>query len=177
MKAFAGVAVIALGVSLGPTASAQTSGAYPACNIAKEREIHFRNGKAKDLLQVSIKGAPCYQATLKIAIKTKQGLLLYSYEAPFKPHIAVNWEDIEVPRDPASFIERVFKYGPMNSHDLPGLSASDAQYRLELDEKSYERLRKENKPVFRHPVHYEEGRYLIYDETAKKPVVVLTDAL
>jgi hypothetical protein len=177
MKVFITVALIAFGVSFGPGVLAQTSSKYPACNIAKAKQIHFRNGKEKDLLQVSIKGAPCYQATLKIVIKTKEGLLLYSYEAPFKPHIAVNWEDIEVPKDPASFIDRLFKHGSISSRELPALSDPGAEYRLEIDEKSYGKLRKESKPVFRHPVHYEEGRYVIYDEKAKKPVVVLTDAL
>jgi hypothetical protein len=177
MNTFISVALIALGVSSGPGALAQTSSKYPACNIAKGKEIHFRNGKERDLLQVSIKGAPCYQATLKIVIRTKEGLLLYSYEAAFKPHIAVNWEHIEVPKDPASFIDRLFKHGSISSRDLPALSDPGAEYRLEIDEKSYERLRKENKPVFRHPVHYEEGRYVIYDEKTKKPLVVLTDAL
>ncbi len=155
---------------------------YPACNITKTKNIHFRNYTETDVLFASIEGAPCHEAKLKITIKTRQGQIIYYYEAPFKPHIAVHWEDLEVPKDPQDFLDRLFREGLKRSQDLPPfVSEKDFEdnynNQLKVDPNLYERIRLARRPIFRHLTHYEEWRYVGYDDKTTKGIVIAIGGL
>lgn len=155
---------------------------YPACHVAKTEEIYFRSYREKDVLAASINGNPCYEAILNITIKTRGGRHLYLYEAPFKPHVAIHWEDLRVPKDPQDFLNFLFKEGMKRRQDLPPF-ISDEDFaerynnRLEVGQKSYERLRRAQKPMFWHLTHYEAWRYVVYDEKEQKGIVVASGGL
>ncbi len=155
---------------------------YPSCRIEKTAELHFRNNTEKDSLRIEIAGNPCYEATLRILIKTKNGKDLYRYEAPFKPHTAVPWEDIEVPKDPEALINRILVEGPKASANLPPYLPKEEFYgkyynELVIDRDSYEHLRISGRPVFWHPTHYEEWSYVVYDEKQEKGIVFMKGGL
>jgi len=165
-----------------PVLAAENIRKYPACHIAKTKSIDFRNYTEKDVLFVSIEGTPCYEAKLKITIKTRQGQTLYHYEAPFKPHIAVHWADLEVPKDPQDFIDRLFREGPKRSQDLPPFVSNkdfedDHNSKLEVDPKLYEQIRRARRPIFWNLTHYEEWRYIGYDDKTKKGIVIVSGGL
>ena len=165
-----------------PALAAENVRKYPACNITKTKNIHFRNYTETDVLFASIEGAPCHEAKLKITIKTRQGQIIYYYEAPFKPHIAVHWEDLEVPKDPQDFLDRLFREGLKRSQDLPPfVSEKDFEdnynNQLKVDPNLYERIRLARRPIFRHLTHYEEWRYVGYDDKTTKGIVIAIGGL
>ena len=165
-----------------PALAAENVRKYPACNITKTKNIYFRNYTETDVLFASIEGAPCYEAKLKITIKTRQGQTIYHYEAPFKPHIAVHWEHLEVPKDPQNFLDRLFKEGLKRSQDLPAFVSEkdfedDYNNQLKVDPNLYEQIRRARRPIFWHLTQYEEWRYVSYDDKTTKGIVIASGGL
>lgn len=152
---------------------------YPSCNVEKTVGLQFRNATETDVLRIKISGDPCYEATFYISIATKDGKNLYQYQAPYKPHTAVHWEDLEVPKDPEALIELVLKGGVFKrSKELPAFVSKEHFYdnyynELTTDNGSYEKLRSTEKPLFWHPTHYEEWVYVAYDEKQGKGIVFM----
>jgi len=156
---------------------------YLGCDVEKTADLYFRDATEADVLRIKIKGEPCYEARLHISITTKDGKDLYQYQAPFKPHIAVHWEDIQVPKDPQAFIDLVLKGSTFKrGRDLPALESEEQFYEkyyneLPTDTGRYENLRLTEKPLFWHPTHYERWNYVVYDEKQGRGFVFMRGGL
>lgn len=156
---------------------------YPGCDIEKTTTLHFRSTTETDTLRIKISGEPCYEAILHISITTKDGKSLYQYQAPFKPHTAVHWEDIQVPKDPETFMTLVLKGGVFKrGRDLPALESKEQFYEkfyndLPADKGRYESIRSSDKPIFWHPTHYERWNYVVYDEKQARGTVLMQGGL
>lgn len=160
---FAGVAV-----GLMPAAGAK---AYPECHLHKTRVVSFANANSKDVLEVSIGTGVCYAATLSIVIRTERGIVLYSYVAPFKRHVATYWEDSELPVDAAAFVDEVIAAGVGSTKTLPPWPESDDE--ILIPRQAYEALRAKPRPMFEHANHYEGWQTVIYDDVKEESVIIL----
>ncbi len=151
---------------------------YPNCNIIKNKKIAFTSSQATDTLQMSIVGKPCYDGILEIKITRKDGLEVYKYKAPFKPHIAVGWDDVEE-KDAEELIKRTLnREGYLNSRELPSYEPSEKFYEkhynvVTIPKEQYEKLRKQSTPLFSHSTNYESWVYLVYDDVTGKVIIIM----
>lgn len=113
------LAALVIGVCLSTAHAATPVPTYPTCHMHKSRDVSFRNATSKDVLDVSIGTGPCYAATLTIIVRSVTGEVLYSYVAPFKRHTATHWEDRELDREAAQFVDDVIAGGIQSSASLP----------------------------------------------------------
>jgi guanyl-specific ribonuclease Sa len=170
-------------VTVATAAPQKAAAKYPGCNVEKTAYIHFRNTTETDVLRIKISGDPCYEAILHISITTKDGKNLYQYQAPYKPHTAIHWEDLEVPKDPEALIELVLKGGVFRrGKDLPAFTSKEQFYddyynELTTEQRNYEKLRSTQKPLFWHPTHYESWNYVVYDKKQGRGLVFMRGGL
>jgi len=150
---------------------------YPSCDLHDAREARLYSNGTEALIDVSIKGSPCYEAELTIGIYVS-GNLVYLYKAPFKPHVAIHWQDLAT-EDAKEFIKAV--YAPHNIIDCRNLLPSTAQdgdpsgynFNSLLVEKSqYEKYMASNCKAFIHLVQYETSRAIVFPSNLKKGVPV-----
>lgn len=156
---------------------------YPACNIEKTRAIAFSSSGPTDTFKIQIVGIPCYEATLSISVTNSKGVKVYKYEAPFKPHIPVDWEDPDLDRIADSFATYTLEKSYWGqSTDLPVWEYPTVFYdknstSVVVTQEQYEKYRKHITPVLWHHIHYEGWRHIVYDRKAESAVVVLEGGL
>lgn len=156
------------------------AGGLPNCSIHKESNIAFSSDDQLDVLLVSIEGAPCAKANLTIAIKNSNDDVIYSYQAPFKRHVAVHGNDSYLDRDALAFVDEVFAERQFSdTSQLPRWESKleywETNYQeIKISKSYYESLRNLNFPTFSHIIHYEGWRVLTYD-TKRKEVIVVSE--
>lgn len=154
----------------------------PECHVQRSALVAFSSPKAHDTLSISIQGAPCYNGTAIITIKSKTGAVLYRHQQPFKQLTATQWDDPELDRDAESFVKWTVEKGMNLVSELPSWAEPEAFYEenstsIAISREEYERLRTLKQPIFYHQTYYEGGRHLVYDPTTKKTVVALEGGL
>lgn len=151
---------------------------YPGCDVTKETQVNFSTSAATDRLSISISGQPCYEASLSITITAQDGRQLYSYEAPFKSHIAIQWDDPGIDADAEKFAVELFDdYRFGMTSDLPAWLPEDDYYEsnyqvVQIERDYYEVLRENQWPTFSHPIHYEGWKVIAFDRGKNESVVV-----
>lgn len=148
------------------------------CQLSIERPISFQSATSQDKVTVAIGSGPCHSATLKLTISTNNGKVLYAYEAPFKQHLAVQWDDPELPSLARQFATEAAEKGLVAKKDLPKLGSrkqitDEYPFELIVSEQTYSRLLGIGQPIFHHATYYEGGRYITYDPKAKKAIIVI----
>jgi hypothetical protein len=169
---------LALFVVFGVLVSSGAVAAYPTCHLHKSRDVSFRDATSKDVLEVSIGTGPCYAATLTIVIRSHLGEVLYSYVAPFKRHVATNWQDPSLRKDAIRFVDELIANGVGSSRDLPpylepSAYADENSGEIKISKQAYEELRLKPRPMFEHANHYEGWQYVIYDKAKEEAVIVV----
>jgi hypothetical protein len=95
-------------------------GDYPDCDVTRQSQVSFAGIESEDQLAITIQGSPCYEASLVISIASATGTRLYEYEARFKPHVAVHWEDSSLDEDAERLAERFIETESFGvTSDLP----------------------------------------------------------
>jgi hypothetical protein len=176
------LAAVATLLVLGHANAADAAKAYPSCHMHKSRDVSFRNGTSKDVLEVSIGTGPCYAATLTVVLRSHVGEVLYSYVAPFKRHTAIHWEDPDLGKEAARFVEELVANGVGSSASLPPYLDPSAYYEenygeVRVPRQTYETLRGKPRPMFEHATHYEGWRYVVFDQTKGEAIIVLSGGL
>jgi hypothetical protein len=155
---------------------------YPTCHIHKSRDVSFQNAMSKDRLEVSIGTGPCYAATMTIVIRSDKGAVLYSYVAPFKRHVATNWESSDLDKRAYDFVGDVVRQGVGSTRDLPPYLEPSAYWEehyneIKISRPTYEQLRVKPHPMFSHPNHYEGWQTVVFDEAKEESVLILAGGL
>ena len=151
---------------------------YPSCSVASKRNVPFTSWAGTDMLEVSINGNPCYEATLVLTITSEEGHRLYRYEAPFKLHVAAHWEDPDLAEDAKRLIQRFNDHVSFSkSSELPKWSSVEDYYEanyqvLQVDRAYYEMLLQQDWFVYTHKIHYEGWRVITFDRLKQQMVVV-----
>lgn len=150
-------------------ASSPSLAALPACDATAQKPLSFRTATSRDTVTVTIRGKPCHEALLSIRITSDAGKPLYTYEAPFKKHVATHWEDPELPRDAANLAKSIATQDEKKTTDslppwLPEADYYEEHYNtIKVSREQYEQLKKQKRPIFTHPTHYEQWQSVIYD--------------
>ena len=153
---------------------------YPACHIENQARIAFQEVGAADTVRVTIDGVPCYKANLVIQIIGATGTALYTYSAPFKRHTAVDWEDPSLPQVASELARSIVQpESKRTSKDLPPWQPAKQYYdqtseSIRVPQARYESLRREDRPLFSHPTHYEAWKVLYYDSQRNVAATILT---
>ncbi|MDZ4325955.1 MAG: hypothetical protein U1A73_13220 [Pseudomonas sp.] len=141
----------------------------PACHETATAPLSFRSEQSRDTIEVTIRGAPCHAAMLSVRITSDAGKVLYSYDAPFKMHVAIHWEDPELPKRAAEFASRIAAQDEKETtSDLPPWQLENDYYEehfnlIKVSKEQYEQLRSQERPIFTHPTHYEQWQSVIYE--------------
>lgn len=151
---------------------------YPDCNIARQSQVSFAGADSDDQLAITIQGSPCYDASLSVSIASATGTQLYEYEARFKPHVAVHWEDSSLDADAERLAGRFVdpeSFG--RTSDLPQwMPESDyyeANYQIiQISREDYEDLRHKDWITYTHSVHYEGWRVVAFDPENQRSIIV-----
>lgn len=149
--------------------------AYPACDLHQLKKVPLNINGATAELEVKIKGAPCYEATLEINIIVL-GKVAYSYKAPFKPHVSIPWESLTA-QDANDYISRIYEaYNFQNCSELLPVTLGDNSIydynNLLVSVKEYEKFKSSKCSVFIHQVNYESSRAVVFSSTIKKGIAV-----
>ena len=126
-------------------------------------------------LRASVKGRKCYEAALEIKIMDKERVL-YSYSAPFKPHVATHWKDVEL-RDVQKYVDSLFDEYRFSScaELLPQkLSPLDGwnYNKLLVTEVEYSKYKAMHCKSYTHQTHYESHRVIVFPIPKKLGVPV-----
>jgi hypothetical protein len=160
-----------------------SAGDYPDCNIIKETNIFFSNDKVKDRLSIKIIGQPCYEAELIIQITDIQGKILYDYTAPFKSHIAVQWDDSELDEDAKKFAaQEIGEDNFKRTEALPVWMPEDEYYEenyqeIKVSKPYYEKLLQKHWITFTHRIHSEGWKVIVFDREQQKVILVSAGGL
>lgn len=151
---------------------------YPDCEIVEDVDVHFSRLDQPDHLTITVSGSPCYEATLTISVTTPDGELLYQYQAPFKRHTAVQWDDPSLDKDAERLVDRLLGDESFGlTSDLPVWLSEDDYYEanyqvLQIDQDYYEALRESRWVTFSHPIHYEGWKVVAFDRNKNETIVV-----
>jgi hypothetical protein len=151
---------------------------YPDCDVSRSMKIPFSSDYSTDVLSITITGSPCYEASLDVSITSESGDRLYHYAAPFKPHIAIQWDDPGLAADAERLVERFTDDISFDrTADLPvWLPENDyyeANYQVvQIDRTYYDELREKDWSVYTHLIHYEGWKVIAYDRERERTVVV-----
>ena len=151
---------------------------YPGCLGGSQHNVPFTSEAATDILAVSIDGSPCYEATLEVSVTSEEGDQLYHYEARFKPHVVMHWENPELPEEANRLVRRFnnpisFSKANQLPKWLPKEDYYEANYQvLQVDRAYYDMLREQDWFVYTHLIHYEGWRVITYDRKKQKMVVI-----
>ena len=172
MLHLAAVAVLLLQVT---GAQAQTA-SDPPCQGSVSRAITFESRTTKDKLTVSIGPGACHLATLSIVVHSSRGKVLYRYGAPFKKHLAVHWDDPELPQLALKFINETASHALVAKAERPAPKpldqAEEGEAVLTVPAPVFARLTSGGQPMLYHPTYYEGGRYVVYDPVSRTSRVV-----
>jgi hypothetical protein len=150
----------------------------PDCDVSAVTLIPFSSEDATDRLSVVISGSPCYEASLALSITTEDGYAVYSYEAPFEPHVATQWDYPGLAEVAQGLVNRFLDdISFSRTRDLPEWIPKDEYYEanyqeLRVDRAYYDKLRENDWPVYTHLIHYEGWKVIAYDRNKGQTVVV-----
>jgi hypothetical protein len=160
-----------------------TANELPSCNIEKSSAMVFSNEIEMDTLSVKIKGTPCHKAELELKIINKTGDLVYKYKAPFKPYIAVQWDDPKLNVDADKLAESIFEGYHFGSTDklplwMPKPDYYDANYQeLKVSKEYYLSLTSKSWSTFSHKDHYEGWKIITYNRDKHEAVLISAGGL
>ena len=143
----------------------------PACQHSVTRQIAFTSPQAKERLTVSIGPGACHSAQLSIVVASVQGKVLYRYLAPFKKHVAVQWNDPDLPEVARKFADDTSSRALVPRSELPvpkpqgEMDEGDAE--LMVPAPVFKRLVSSGQPMLYHPTHYEGGQYVVFDPATR----------
>ncbi|MDH5629578.1 MAG: hypothetical protein OEY96_05420 [Gammaproteobacteria bacterium] len=161
-----------------PFASTSYANELPSCDIEIEKPIFISNKHAEDTLSVHIKGEPCHKADLEILIKDVNDKEIYQYRAPFKPHIAVQWDDKDLNKFAKQFAQEAFKeYRFGHTNKLPEWMPKEEYYEenyqeLEVSKEYYLSILSKSWQTFSHMTHYEGWQIIAFDQNSNKFVLI-----
>ena len=153
-------------------------GDYPDCDVSRQTQVSFAGADSKDQIAVTIQGSPCYEASLAVSITSATGTRLYEYEARFKPHVAVHWEDSSLAEDAERLADRFIEpesFGVASDLPpwLPEADYYEANYQIiQISKEQYEELRTKDWITYTHSVHYEGWRVVALDPENQRPIVI-----
>lgn len=159
------------------------AGDYPECDISKTVPITYSGQESDDILRVTIKGKPCYEAFLDIQIKGVGDQLLYQYHAPFKRHIAVQWDDPSLDKDADKLALRLTNPNAFSlTSKLPTWKPENEYYEenyqvLQVTREYYIGLREKKWRVYSHLTHYEGGKVIVFDINKHETIEVSNGGL
>ena len=168
------VAVASLALQTTGAQAQQTSD--PRCQSSMSRHVAFASRTAKDNLTVSIGPGACHSATLSIVVTSSRGKVLYSYVAPFKRHVAIQWDDPELPQLARAFVQETASHALVLKGDRPvpqpADQAEEGDAVLTVPAVVYARLVSGGKPILYHLTYYEGGQYIVYDPSTRTARVI-----
>lgn len=135
-----------------------------SCDYSREGYVSIF-GEDDVILMASVKGVKCFEAALAIKF-THNERVIYSYSAPFKPHVATYWEDLEL-RDVQEYVDSLFeeyrfascakllpqKLSPMDGWNYNNLLVSEIEY------SKYKAMPCKS---YTHQIHYELHRVIVF---------------
>ena len=144
---------------------------HHSCNV--KQQYNFPNIK-EGSIKLSVIGTPCYKAQYKMEI-VSGNKVLYSYQARFKPHIAVHWKDTSV-FDAESFLkDEMDQWRFKKCNKLPEIiEDGDLPYygKLLISEKKYLNYKKSNCSIYIHTYRdYEGNRVIIFPKEENKAIL------
>ena len=151
---------------------------YPDCDVSRQSLVSFAGPDSKDQLAVTIQGSPCYEASLTISIASATGTRLYEYEASFKPHTAVHWEEPGLDGVAERLADRLvdpesFSLTSGLPQWLPEADYYEANYQvIQISKEQYEELRTKDWVTYTHSVHYEGWRVVAFDPENQRSIIV-----
>ena len=113
-----------------------------------------------------------------VSISSAGGSRLYEYEARFKPHVAVHWEDSSLDGDAERLADRFLETESFGlTSDLPQwLPEADyyeANYQIiQISKEDYEELLLKDWITYTHKVHYEGWRVVTFDPEGRRSIIV-----
>jgi len=145
-----------------------------SCDYSQEGYVSIF-GEDDVILLASVKGRKCYEAALDIKFTYKERVI-YSYSAPFKPHVATHWEDLEL-RDVQEYVDSLFeeyrftscaellpqKLSPIDGWNYNNLLVSEIEY------SKYKAMPCKS---YTHQTHYEAHRVIVFPISKKIGVPV-----
>ena len=153
-------------------------GDYPDCDVSRQLQVSFSGPSSVDQLAITIQGSPCYEASLEVFIASATGARLYEYEARFKPHVAVHWEDSSLDGDAERLADRFVDSESFGlTSDLPRWMPEadyyEANYQIiQISKDDYEELRRKDWITYTHSVHYEGWRVVAFDPENQRSLIV-----
>ena len=150
----------------------------PDCDVSGDMKISFSSEDATDVLSITISESPCYEASLEVSIVSEDGDLLYHYEAPFKPHVATQWDDPGLATDAKRSVDRFMDdISFERTSDLPAWLPEDEYYEanyqvVQIDRAYYDKLRDNDWSVYTHKIHYEGWKVIAFDRQRERTVIV-----
>ncbi len=146
------------------------------CHYAVSRTLPFTSAASRDRLTVSISRGPCVSAKLSIVVVSSRGNVLYRYVAPFKQHVATDWDSPDLVKDAHRFVEDTASHALVPRDELPKPKppgqAEDTDPELKVPADVYQRLISSGQPMIEHDTYYEGGRYVMFDPTTHAARVV-----
>src|SRR6185369_2270465 len=91
----------------------------PPCQHSVSRQIPFTSPAAKERLTVTIGPGACHSAELSIVVTSARGKMLYSYVAPFKKHVATQWDDPALPEEARQFVNDTASHALVARSEFP----------------------------------------------------------
>lgn len=152
--------------------------AGPSCELSIERPISFMSEYSHDKVTVSIGPGPCFAAKLKITLTSEENKVLYAYTAPFKKHVVDMWNDPNLPEIAKEFAITTAERGIVLPKDIPhplprNQVTEENPYELHVSRATYSKLLAYGQPIFHHLTYYEGGRYIAFNPSTNKTVVVI----
>jgi hypothetical protein len=151
---------------------------YPDCSVTRESQVSFTGLDSNDRLSLTIKGSPCYEASLSVSITSDTGKVLYEYKSKFKPLVAAQWDDSDLDEDAEILADRFVDpaaFGLTNELPewLPESDYYEANYqKIQISREDYEQLRLKRWVTYTHPIHYEGWRVVAFDPENQHSIVV-----
>lgn len=144
--------------------NAEASSEKNTCDVFMSKEIDLIAAEAKATINVNVQGSPCYKASLNINV-ILNGSEKYTYQAPFKPHVAIHWEDLTL-KDVQHFVKGVLDESSIsNCGELLSIKLDEMDgwnyNKLLVSEQAYNSYNLDACTTFTHPVHYEAHRVIV----------------
>jgi len=102
--------------------------------------------------------------------------MLYSYVAPFKKHVATQWDDPALPEEARQFVNDTASHALVARSEFPipkpPGTAEEGEAELTVPASVFKRLVSSGQSMLYHPTYYEGGQYVIFDPTTRAARVV-----
>ena len=138
-----------------------------SCDESINKPIGKLIGYDNATLKVRVTGKPCHEANLNLEISVGENII-YSYNSPFKQHIAVHWADV-TSLDVTGFIKHISEnYNFTDCAELPSISqGGELPYYSDLiiSSEDYLNFKSSSCKVYIHTFeHYEGNRVLVFPQ-------------